>query len=85
MADSGDEARVVPNHNEGTGEDGDEKLGKGSHSSIAMAGILALLFENARRCRLSAVKVAGMVVSRLRWVAGGPCQSNDGGVLAIKF
>jgi len=85
VADSGDEARVVPNHNEGTGEDGDEKLGKGSHSSIAMAGIVALFAENERRSRLSAVKVAGMVASRLRWVAGERCQSKDVGVLAIKF
>lgn len=82
--ESGDEARVVPNHNEGTGEDGVEKLGKGSHSSIAIEGMLPLLAEKEPRSRSSAVKVAGMVVSRLRW-GEGPCQSNDVGVLAIRF
>jgi hypothetical protein len=82
--ESGDEARVVPNHNEGTGEDGVEKLGKGSHSSIAMEGMLPLLAEKAPRSKSSAVNVAGIVVSRLRW-GGGPCQWNDVGVLAMRF
>jgi hypothetical protein len=82
--ESGDEARVVPNHNEGTGEDGVEKLGKGSHSSIAIEGMLPLLAEKAPRSKSSAVKVAGIVVSRLRW-GGCPCQSNDAGVLAMRF
>jgi hypothetical protein len=80
--DSGDEHRVVPAYNEGTGEDGDVKLGKGSHSSIEMAGILRLPAE--KLARSSAVKVAGIVVSRLRWV-GELCQSNEVGVVAIKF
>ena len=53
--DSGEEARVVPNHNEGTGEDGEEKLGKGSHSSMAMEGMLPLVAEKAARSRSSAV------------------------------
>jgi hypothetical protein len=80
--DSGDEARVVPNHNEGTGEDGDVKLGKGSHSSIAMAGMLLPPAE--KLARSSAVKVAGIVVSRLRCV-GEFCQSKEVGVLLVRF
>ena len=85
--DSGDEARVVPNHNEGTGEDGEEKLGKGSHSSMAIDGMLPLLAEKVPRSRSSAVKVAGMVVSRFRLVDedGPACQSNEVGVLAMRF
>ena len=73
---------MVPNHNEGTGEDGDVKLGKGSHSSIAMAGIL--LLPAGKLAKSSAVKVAGIVVSRSRRV-GEFCQSNEVGVVVIKF
>lgn len=80
---SGDEARVVPDHNEGTGEDGDARTGKGSHSLIDMDGIL-LLAEKLPRSRSSAVKEAGMVVSRLR-CGGGLCQSNVVGVETIKL
>ena len=80
--DTGDEHRVVPAYNEGTGEDGDVKLGKGSHSAIAIAGILRLPAE--KLARSSAVNVAGIVVSRLRWV-GEFCQSNEVGVVAIRF
>lgn len=81
---SGDEARVVPDHNEGTGEDGDVKLGKGSHSSIAIDGIEPLPAENAPRSRSLGVKAIGIVVSRLRWV-DGCCQSKEVGVVTIMF
>jgi hypothetical protein len=82
--ESGDEARVVPNHNEGTGEDGVEKLGKGSHSSMAMEGMLPLLAEKEPISKSSAVNVAGIVVSRLR-SEGVACQSKDVGVPAMRF
>lgn len=62
---SGEEARVVPDQNEGTGEDGEAKLGTGSHSLIAMDGML-LLAEKLWRSKSSAVKEAGMVVSRFK-------------------
>lgn len=87
--ESGDEARVVPNHNEGTGEDGEERLGKGSHSSMAIEGMLPLRAEKAPRSRSSAVKVAGMLVSRFRWdpvlLPPPTDQSNEVGVLAMRF
>jgi hypothetical protein len=80
---SGDDALVVPDHNEGTGEDGDDRLGKGSHSLIEMDGML-LLAEKLPRSRSSAVKEAGIVVSRSR-CGGGLCQSNAVGVDAIRL
>lgn len=63
--ESGLDARVEPTHNEGTGEDGEVSLGKGSHSLIEMEGML-LPVEKCPRSRSSAVKDAGIVVSRLR-------------------
>ena len=79
---SGDEALVVPDQNEGTGEDGEARLGKGSHSLIEIKGML-LLAEKLLMSKSSAVNEAGMVVSRFRW--GGLCQSNEEVVDAIKF
>lgn len=80
--ESGDDALVVPDHNEGTGEDGEVRLGKCSHSLIEIEGML-LPAENGPRSRSSAVNDAGIVVSRLRcW---GPCQPNGDGVDDIRF
>ena len=56
---SGDEVRVVPDHNEGTGEDGDAIQGKNSHSFISIEGML----EKLPRSKSSAVTEAGIVVS----------------------
>lgn len=74
---------MVPDQNEGTGEDGDAKLGTGSHSFIAIEGML-LVAENVSRSRSSAVKEAGIAVSKLR-CGGGLCQSNEVGVDAMRL
>lgn len=62
---SGLEARVVPEKKEGTGDSGEARFGKGSHSFIAMEGMLPPA-EKLPRSRSSAVNDAGMAVSRLR-------------------
>lgn len=83
--ESGDEALVVPDHNEGTGEDGEVSLGKGSHSLIEMDGML-LPAEKVPRSRSSAVKEAGIVVSRFRCGGGGPPgQLNGDGVEVMRL
>jgi hypothetical protein len=78
---SGDDARVVPDQNEGTSESGDATFGTSSHSLIEMDGRLPPA-EKCPRSRSSAVKDAGIVVLRLR-CGGGVCQSNEVGVVAI--
>ena len=62
---SGDEARVVPDQNEGTSEFGDATFGTCSHSFIDIEGMLPPA-EKLPRSRSSAVKDAGTIVSRLR-------------------
>lgn len=62
---SGEEARVVPDQNEGTSELGDATLGTCSHSLIEMDGMLPPA-EKVPRLRSSAVNEAGIVVSRFR-------------------
>ena len=69
---SGDEALVVPDQNEGTGEDGDATLGIGSHSVMAIDGMLPAE-KLPRSSSLSGENGAAKLVSRLR--GGGLCQS----------
>jgi hypothetical protein len=75
---SGEDARVVPENNEGTSELGDATFGTCSQSLIEIEGRLPPA-EKLPRSRSSAVKDAGTVVSRFR-CGGGVCQSNEVGV-----
>lgn len=78
----GEDARVAMEEpNEGTSEFGDATFGACSHSLIEMEGKLPPA-EKLPRSRSSAVKDAGIVVSRFRW-GGGVCQSNEVGVVAM--
>lgn len=78
---SGEDARVVPDQNEGTSESGDATFGTCSHSLIEIDGKLPPA-EKLPRSRSSAVKDAGTAVSRFR-CGGGVCQSNEVGVVAM--
>lgn len=82
---SGDEARVVPDQNEGTGESGDATLGICSHSVIAMDGmLLAVPAEKLpRSSSLSGLNGLANWVSTVN--GGGLCQSKLGGVAAMRF
>ena len=68
---SGDDARVVPDQNEGTGEDGDATLGTCSHLLIAIVGML-LCAKPPRSIPLGSKEVANVVS---RFIGGGvSCQ-----------
>lgn len=85
---SGDEARVVPDQNDGTGEDITAALGTSSHSVMAIAGKLAPTppAEKLPRsiCEGSEVKAEAKVVSSDREVGLCP-QSKEVGVEAMRF
>lgn len=78
---SGEDARVVPDQNEGTSESGDATFGTCSHSLIEIDGRLPPA-EKLPMSRSSAVKDAGTAVSRPK-CGGGVCQSNEVGVVAM--
>lgn len=74
---SGEEALVVPDQNEGTGDSGDVTLGVGSHSVIAIDGTLPA--ENVAKSISLPVYGVGKLVSSVN-SGGGLCQSKAGGV-----
>ena len=73
---SGDDALVVPDHWEGTGEEVGAITGTCSHSDIAIDGILAIL-PAEKEPSISLFGLKG-VVKLVSTVSGGgvPCQSN---------
>lgn len=83
ISEEGDDARVVPDHNEGTSELGDITFGTSSHSFIDIDGKLPPA-EKLPISKSSIVKDAGNAVSMFKG-GGGVCQSNEVGVVAMMF
>lgn len=74
---------MVPDQNEGTGEDGEVVVGISSHSVMAMEGMLPAE-KLPRSISFSGLKAAGKLVSSDN-CGGGLCQSKFGGVPAMMF